>query len=84
MTALDDAAAFGIDVALLRENLRRTPAERLRQLGETVRFIEQTQERTLTPEVRERLRRREAEAEVTAYGAWADIEALNALAAAGN
>ncbi len=30
--AIEDAIAFGIDVSLLEENLRKTPDERLREL----------------------------------------------------
>ncbi len=34
-----DAAAYGVDVSLLRESLRRTPAELLQSLDEDVAFL---------------------------------------------
>jgi hypothetical protein len=41
--SMDDVIALyrrGIDVTLLRENLRRTPLERLRRLEEMAAFVE--------------------------------------------
>lgn len=36
----EKAVAYGIDVSLIRSNLRRTPAQRLRQHDQTLTMIE--------------------------------------------
>ena len=46
------AIAVGVDVTMLEQNLRLTPAERIRQLDEANRFLEEIQARTLPEQVR--------------------------------
>lgn len=43
LTARERAAAFGIDLSLLDENLRLSPAERLRQNDEALALVEELQ-----------------------------------------
>lgn len=50
-----EAIDFGIDVTLLEENLRRTPAERIRQLVVMNRFQHQVQMRTVPEKLRHQL-----------------------------
>ena len=58
MTACEEAAAFGIDLSLLRANLRLTPQERLTELEGMLRLSEALQAQTLTAAQRDRLERR--------------------------
>jgi len=60
-SVLADAEAKGADLAALRENLARTPAERLAELVEMNRFHAAVQARTLTPAMRAALEERERE-----------------------
>lgn len=61
-SAWDEASAFGIDVTLLEANLRRTPAERIRELVAMNRFQAAVQARAVPEAVRARLARAELEA----------------------
>ena len=47
MSVRDEAARFGIDLALLDANLAQTPAERLSELTAMIRLAEELQDRTL-------------------------------------
>ena len=49
---VEAAIAVGVDVTMLEQNLRLTPAERIRQLDEANRFLEEIQARTLPEQVR--------------------------------
>lgn len=81
MSAREEAAAFGIDLALLDSNLRRTPEERLAQLEAMTRLSDQMQAQTLTPDQRRRLERRAMLEEVRAYGFEEDLALYAALTA---
>ncbi|MBL8971602.1 MAG: hypothetical protein JNK56_13515 [Myxococcales bacterium] len=59
------AIDFGIDVTLLEENLRRTPAERLAELEEMNAFVDDIQARNVPLELRRQLA---AEALVAKFG----------------
>jgi len=54
-SAWQAAIDFGIDVTLLEENLKRTPAQRLQQLAAMNRFHAEVQARTVPAELRLRL-----------------------------
>jgi hypothetical protein len=58
---LADAEERGADLAALRANLARTPAERIAELVEMNRFHAEVQARTLSPALREALEERERE-----------------------
>jgi hypothetical protein len=53
-SAWQAALDFGIDVTLLEANLKRTPAERLRELVAMNRFQDELQARTVPAEQRRR------------------------------
>lgn len=59
------AIDFGIDVTLLEENLRRTPAERLCELEAMNSFMDEVQARTVPEDLRRELA---AEALVAKFG----------------
>lgn len=61
-SAWEEASAFGIDVTLLAANLRRTPAERIREMVAMNRFLAGVQGRAVPEAVRARLERAELEA----------------------
>jgi len=65
-SAWQAAIDFGIDVTLLEANLKRTPAERLRELVAMNRFQDELQARTVPSEL---LRRIDAEELVAKFGA---------------
>lgn len=54
-SAWQAAIDFGIDVSLLEANLRRTPAERLRELVAMNRFQAEVQARTVPEALRRRI-----------------------------
>lgn len=72
MSHWDEAGAYGIDPALLQENLKRTPAERLRALEALLRFAEAVQSRSLSETHRERLAHAATLEEMAAYGTSCD------------
>lgn len=55
------AEARGADLAALRANLALSPAERIAELVAMNRFQDELQARTLSPELRAALERREVE-----------------------
>lgn len=59
------AIDFGIDVTLLEENLRRTPAERFRRLNAINKILHEVEIRTVPEDVRDR---RAAEELVAKFG----------------
>lgn len=81
MSARDQAAAFGIDLELLRSNLELTPDQRLKKLASMMRFAERLRAQALTPEQRSRLERASMIEEVQAYGFEDDLQRLLTLRA---
>lgn len=73
MSAREQAAAFGIDLALLDANLRLTPDGRLAELEAMIRLSDELQQQTLTPQQRDRLERRAMLEEIRAYGFGGDL-----------
>jgi len=72
-SAWQEACAFGIDVTLLEANLRRTPAERIRELVAMNHFQAGVQVRLVPEAVRARLERAELQAKFGALLAVAVI-----------
>lgn len=66
--ARQEAAEFGVDLALLEANLARTPAQRLAANAALLRLAERARSQTLGPAERERLARHEMIEEIRAYG----------------
>lgn len=62
------AIAHGIDVSLLVETARLTPAERVRRLGAANRFAEDVQSRTLPARVRAQMAERRLAEKLAALG----------------
>lgn len=79
MNARDEAAAFGVDLALLDANLRLTPERRLLELDALIGLSEELQSQTLTPDQRDRLERRAMVEELRAYGFEGDLPRWEAL-----
>ena len=71
------AAAMGVDIDLLLENLKLTPAERFRRNAEAVRLMEQTRRANFTPEQLEALKELEREEARRNWGEW--LSPLDAL-----
>jgi uncharacterized NAD-dependent epimerase/dehydratase family protein len=63
----DAAVEFGVDVAMILHNLELSPQQRLEQAARHQRFIDDVQQRTVPPELREQLERERL---------WQKIEAL--------
>lgn len=66
--ARQEAADFGVDLALLDADLARSPAERVGANDALVGLAVRARRQTLTAEQRERLARREMLEEIRAYG----------------
>lgn len=62
------AIELGVDLTLLEENLRLTPAERLQALMRQLRLHEQLQAITLSPEQREAIELRRVRRKLEGYG----------------
>jgi hypothetical protein len=64
----DAAIAAGVDVTMIEQNLRLTPAERLQQMEEAVCFVLEVQMRTIPEPVRRDRERQRLEEKLAMLG----------------
>jgi hypothetical protein len=64
----DAAIELGVDVAMILHNLELSPEQRLEQAARHQRFIDDVQQRTVPPELREQLQRERLWEKIDALG----------------